>query len=321
MTVDPQTVDETLTWGRERLAGTDEAELAASMLLAHVRECTLSELFVYPDRRLGAQQRAAYRALVERRARNEPVAYLIGHRGFLELDLLVDPRVLIPRPETELLVERALSWAQRYEALRSGHRDAPPTVVDRSIQREGGGGIPMPSKETFLRIADVGTGSGAIAVGLAVALPQAAIYALDSSPDALEVARQNAARCGVKERITFLEGDLLSPLTGERAAVDLIVANLPYVTEDEYAELPPGIRDYEPRAALIAGPDGLDAIRRLLHSARPHLASGGAILLEIGAAQGAAISALAEKAFPEARVEAISDYGGRDRVVEIDTSK
>jgi release factor glutamine methyltransferase len=292
------------------------------MLLAHVRECTLSELFVYPDRRLSAQQRTAYRALIERRTRHEPVAYLVGHRGFLELDLLVDSRVLIPRPETELLVERALAWAQRHESPRLGHGDAPPAAQDLFVQGERGSGIHMPRVERPLCIADVGTGSGAIAIGLAVGLPQARVYALDSSPDALDVARQNAARSGVADRITFLEGDLLSPLLAERAAVDLIVANLPYVTEDEYAVLPPGIRNYEPRGALVAGPDGLDAIRRLLHTARPHLApdaARAAILLEIGAAQGAAVSALAAAAFPEARIDVIQDYSGRDRVVQIET--
>jgi release factor glutamine methyltransferase len=297
----PWTVDEALAWGRERLAGTDEPDWAAKMLLAHVPGCTLSELFMYPERRLCEAEAAAYRSLVERRTRHEPVAYLVGRRGFLDLDLLVDSRVLIPRPETELLVERALCLARRW---------------------------------TRPRIADVGTGSGAIAIGLAVALPQgklpqaelpqaellqAAIYALDSSPGALEVARKNADRNGVAGRITFLEGDLLAPLPAERTAVDLIVANLPYVAEDEYASLPPGIRLYEPRAALVAGPDGLDAIRRLLRTAPPYLNPGGAILLEIGAAQGDAVSALAADAFPGARIEVIADYGGRDRVVEIDT--
>jgi release factor glutamine methyltransferase len=274
-------VTEALAWARERLAGTDEADLAAKMLLAHVLECTSSELFVYPDRTLTAAQSASYQALLHRRAQHEPVAYLVGHRGFLDLDLLVDRRVLIPRPETERLVERALALARRW--------DRP-------------------------RIADVGTGSGAIAVGLAVALPQARVYALDRSPDALAVARENAARYDVTDRITFLEGDLLAPLP---EPVDLIAANLPYVSEDEYAALPPGIRVYEPRVALAAGPDGLDAIRRLLRIARPHLAPGGAILLEIGATQGAAVSALATRTFPEARVEVIPDYRGRDRIVEI----
>ena len=317
----PRTVSEALAWGRERLVGTDEPEWAAKMLLAHVRECTLSELFVYPERGLSETEVAAYQALIQRRARHEPVAYLVGHRGFLELDLLVDKRVLIPRPETELLVERALAWARHCESPRLVRRDAPATAMDPSSQGESGRGIPMPRVETCLRIADVGTGSGAIGIGLAAALPQAQVYALDSSPGALEVARQNAARNGVAGRIAFLEGDLLAPLP---APVDLIVANLPYVTEDEYAALPPGIRLYEPRGALVAGPDGLDAIRRLLRTARPHLASDAAraaILLEIGAAQGAAVSALAALAFPKARIEVIPDYSGRDRVVEIDTGK
>jgi release factor glutamine methyltransferase len=283
-----RTIGEALDWGRERLAGTDEAELAAKMLLAHVQECTLSELFMHPDRRLAASRAAAYRGLVERRALHEPVAYLIGHRAFLNLDLLVDHRVLIPRPETELLIERALDLAQRRVATHS----AKP-----------------------LRVADVGTGSGAIAIGLATALPQAQVYALDSSPDALEVARQNAARNGVASRITFLLGDLLAPLP---TSVELIVANLPYVTEDEYARLPPDIHAYEPRAALVAGPDGLDAIRRLLCTARPYLASNASLLLEIGAAQGAAVSALAARAFPEAHIEVIPDYSGRDRVIQIE---
>jgi release factor glutamine methyltransferase len=274
-------VTEALAWARERLAGTDEADLAAKMLLAHVLECTSSELFVYPDQTLTAAQRASYRALLDRRARHEPLAYLVGHRGFLDLDLRVDRRVLIPRPETERLVERALDLAQRWEQPK---------------------------------IADVGTGSGAIAIGLAAALPQARLYALDRSPDALEVARENAARYCVADRITFLQGDLLAPLP---EPVDLIAANLPYVAEDEYVALPPGIREYEPRVALAAGPDGLDLLRRLLRTARPHLAPGGAILLEIGAAQGAAVSALARAAFPEARVEVLPDYRGRDRIVEI----
>jgi len=291
------TIDLALNWGQAQLAGTDEIELAAKTLLAHVRECTLSELFAYPGRELTAAQSAAYRALVERRARHEPLAYLVGHHGFLELDLRVDRRALIPRPETELLVERALAWARTWHAA---HGRAP-------------------------QIADVGTGSGAIAIGLAAALPQARILGLDRSPDALELARQNALRCGVAGQITFLQGDLLAPLRGP---VDLIVANLPYVSEDEYAALPPGIRAYEPRGALVAGPDGLDAIRRLLQTARPHLApdaarpaARAAILLEIGASQGDAVSALAARAFPEARVEVIADYGGRDRIVKIELER
>jgi release factor glutamine methyltransferase len=147
------------------------------------------------------------------------------------------------------------------------------------------------------------------------------MFALDRSPGALELAQENAARCGVAGRIAFIRGDLLDPLPGP---VELIVANLPYVSENEYASLPPGIRAYEPRGALVAGPDGLDAIRRLLQTARPHLAPAAeraAILLEIGASQGGAVSALAAQAFPEARVEVIADYGRRDRVVKIELER
>ena len=151
------------------MAGTDEAEWAARTLLAHVRECTSSELFAHPETLLSAQQKAAFQALVARRARHEPLAYLVGRRGFLELDLLVDRRVLIPRPETELLVERAIAWVRGQSAP--------------------------------VRIADVGTGSGAIAIGLAAALPRARIYALDHSPDAIEVVSTKALSCQIPARI------------------------------------------------------------------------------------------------------------------------
>jgi release factor glutamine methyltransferase len=254
------------------------------MLLAHVLECTVSELFVHPERVLTGEEAAAYRALVARRARHEPVPYLVGHREFLDLDLQVDRRVLVPRPETEVLIERAMDVAQRWARPR---------------------------------IADVGTGSGAIAISLAVHLPQASVYALDRSAGALQIARQNAERYDVAGRITFLHGDLLAPLDDP---VHLIVANLPYVSEDEYAALPVDIRLYEPRQALVAGADGLDAIRALLDTLRidVHLIADGVILLEIGAAQGEAVSTLAARAFPHAQVAVLPDYSRRDRVVRIE---
>jgi release factor glutamine methyltransferase len=165
------------------------------------------------------------------------------------------------------------------------------------------------------RIADVGTGSGAIAVPLALHLPDASIYALDCSDGALEVARHNAARYGVVRRIVFVRGDLLAPL---QAPVHLIVANLPYVSEDEYAALAPDIRLYEPRQALLSGVDGLDAIRRLLEIACPYLVDDGVLLLEIGAGQGQAVAERAVHHFPNAHVSLLTDYSGRDRVVRID---
>jgi release factor glutamine methyltransferase len=163
-----------------------------------------------------------------------------------------------------------------------------------------------------VRIADVGAGSGAIAVTLAVHLSRATVYALDASPEALALAAENAARHGA--RVRCLAGDLLAPLPG---AVDLIVANLPYVTRDEWSALPPEIRDHEPRAALDGGADGLALIGRLLSTARGHLRPGGAVLAEIGAAQGEAAVALARAALPGARVALRQDYAGLDRLIVV----
>lgn len=275
-------VDQALRWAGEQLAGTVDARLGARLLLAHVLGCTVTDLFVHPERTLIESQARAYCELVARRARHEPVAYLVGHRAFLDIDFAVDARVLIPRPETEHLVEQALAVARRW---------------------------PRP------RLVDVGTGSGVIAVSLAVHLPWAQVYAVDSSAGALEVARENARRHGVAGQIVFLQGDLLAPLP---AKVEIVVANLPYVSEAEYAALAPDIRLYEPREALVSGEQGLDAIRALLDTTRPHLVAGGVILIEIGASQGEAVYELAMRAFPDAQVEIVQDEAYLDRVVRIE---
>ncbi len=260
----------------------ESPHLDAELLLAYVLDVNRAALFTWPDRSLTPKELTRYRALVGRRAEREPLAYIVGHREFFGLDLRVNPHVLIPRPETELLVEHALRLAR--------HLVAPQ------------------------RIADVGAGSGAIAVALAVHLPQALIYALDNSPEALAVTAENAAYHGVDERIRCLPGDLLEPLP---EPVDLIAANLPYVTTAEWEDLPPEIREYEPRAALDGGPDGLDSIRRLLATAPSCLRSRGAILLEIGASQGPTATAMARQSLPQARVELYQDYAGLDRLVVI----
>jgi release factor glutamine methyltransferase len=272
---------------RLRNDGVDSPQLDAELLLVHVLQSNRASVLTWPERRLTPKQLTAFRDLVARRGAREPLAYIVGHREFFGLDFLVDPRVLIPRPESELLVEQALSIATELQTS-----------------------TPQPT------ITDVGAGSGAIAVTLAVRLPQAAIYALDSSPGALEVTAENARRHGVSDRVLCLEGDLLAPLPG---AVDLIVANLPYVTTNEWQGLPPEIRDHEPRAALDGGPDGLAFIRQLLALAAPHLRPGGSILLEIGASQGAAVTDLARQGFPKAGVQLHRDYAGLDRLVAVRT--
>ena len=277
------TLQEALRWGEQTLtqSALDSPRLDAEILVAYALRITRAQLHAHPQRQLSPAELASYRQMIERRTRREPVAYIIGHKEFYGLDLFVDNRVLIPRPETELLVEQGIEMAQ----ARSLHL-----------------------------IADVGTGSGAIAVSLAVHLPQALVYATDASPRALEVAACNCRRHGVEGRVRLLQGRLLETLP---EPVDLIAANLPYVSQAELAQLPPEISRYEPREALSGGPDGLDHIRCLLAEAGGHLKPGGVVLLEIGATQGPAVVALAEHHFPAARVEIAQDYAGLDRVVMV----
>jgi release factor glutamine methyltransferase len=276
--------EESLTQAVVRLGneGVDSPRLDAELLLAHVLGANRAAVLARPDRRLTPKQLTRYRDLVARRAEREPLAYIVGQREFYGLDFSVDHRVLIPRPETELLVEQALQIA--------------------------------PPLGTGFQIADVGAGSGAIAVTLAVHLPQVTVYALDNSAGALAVMAENARRHGVEGRVHCLQGDLLAPL--ERR-VDLVTANLPYVATDEWQALPPEIRDYEPRAALDGGADGLSLIGSLLAAAGPYLQPGGALLLEIGARQGSAVTALAQRCLPQAEVRLFQDYAGLDRLAEV----
>ncbi len=269
--------------------GFDTPRLDAELLLGHVLGLTRAQIHAHPDRWPDAAELDSYRELIERRRRHEPVAYILGHQEFYGLDFYVDRRVLIPRPETELLVEKGLE-------------------IGRAASHP-------------LTIADVGTGCGAIAISLAVHLnsappkPQAVIYALDLSPKALEVAALNCRRHGVEKYVRLLQGDLLAPLA---EPVDLVIANLPYVSKAEWEQLPQAIAAYEPRLALDGGPDGLDLIRRLLAQAQPHLKPQATLLLEIGATQGAAVTALARRHFSTATVEVIQDYAGLDRMVVIE---
>lgn len=263
--------------------GLDTPRLDAELLLGHVLGVTRAQTHAHPDRRLDSAELEGYRELIERRRQHEPVAYIIGHKEFYGLDFYVDRRVLIPRPETELLVEKGLE-------------------ISRAVSHP-------------LTIADVGTGCGAIAISLAVHLPQAIIYALDFSPDALEVAALNCRRHSVERQVHLLQGDLLSPLP---EPVDLIIANLPYVSETEWVQLPRTIAAYEPRSALNGGSDGLDAIHRLLAQARPHLKPQAKILLEIGGTQAAAVTNLAKHHFPAVTIGVVQDYAGLDRMVVIE---
>jgi len=282
-----RTVGEALRWGREVLrgAGCESPALDAELLLSEVLGWTRARVLAHPEAALNPAQGAAYRRLVGRRARREPLAYILGRRAFWGMDLKVRPGVLIPRPETELLVERALAW-----------------VLERGGRAWSG------------TVADVGTGSGAVVVALARELPWARFWATDASPEALWVAQENACRQGVVHRIRFARGDWLAPVEGP---VDCIVSNPPYVPSGELDRLAPEIARYEPRPALDGGPDGLAAYRRLVPQAARALSPGGALFLEVGYDQADAVSDLLRGHFPGWKVERVRDLGGHWRVVAV----
>jgi len=256
---------------------TDVPRLEAEVLLAHVLKASRTTLLTHPERSLSARQLANYRTLIRRRASGYPLPYLTGRAEFYGLEFEVTPEVLIPRPETETLVDLAL--ARR-----------PATVVE------------------------VGAGSGCIAVSLAVNLPEATICAIDISPAALAVARRNVERHAVSARVHLMVGDVFNPRPGP---VDLIVSNPPYIPTSMRASLPASVRNHEPRLALDGGVDGMRIIQRLLAQAPAVLKPGGGLLIEIGADQGEAASRLAHTFFPQATVHIHPDLAGRDRVLEI----
>lgn len=263
-----------LGWAAAALQySSDSARLDAEVLLCELLGCNRAGLVIRADDVLSTELALRYAALIERRQLGEPVAYLTGRREFWSLDLQVSPAVLIPRPDTELLVEWAL------ERLR---------------------GVAAP------RIADLGTGSGAIALALASELPDAAVVAVDLSADALSQAAHNARLLGL-ERVDFRLGDWLAPLAGE--SFDLIVSNPPYVAEQD-PHLP-ALR-FEPRRALTAGADGLADLRRIVAAAPGHLKPGAALLLEHGAEQGEAVRTLLRQCGYSA-VETRPDLNGRER--------
>jgi release factor glutamine methyltransferase len=268
--------------------------LDAEILVGHVLGLPRIQLYVQSERVLTPEELAALRELIKRRQAGESVAYLVGHKEFWKLDFTVDARVLVPRPDTETLVEEAIARLGEPQAHADGAPQADAPQAD----------APPP------RIADVGTGSGALAVTLAKLRAGATVVASDVSVAALEVARANAERHAAV--VTFVEGDLDAPLAAH-APFDLIVANLPYIPTGDLSLLPPDVRS-EPALALDGGPDGLDLVRRLVAAALALLSPGGALALEIGVGQAEATSALLRDA-GFADVQTRKDLAGIGRVV------
>jgi len=278
-------VAELLQAATRSLAQIDSPRLTAEALLAHTLGLSRTQLLSRDTAAPSPESMEAFEALVRRAATGEPLAYLTGRREFHGLDLAVNPQVLVPRPETELLVDEALRFL------------APQT--------------------TEQRVLDVGTGSGCIAVTIAAKCPAASVTAVDVTDEALAVARANATRHNVARRIAFFKSDLLSALRLLPSNFNLLCANLPYIASDELRTLP--VIKHEPRLALDGGPDGLLWVRRLLVDAPRVMAPHGWLLLEIGATQGQAAAALAQAAFPSAQVAVLKDYAGLDRIVRVKT--
>jgi release factor glutamine methyltransferase len=274
------TIRKVLAWTTQHFEkrGVDAPRLTAEVLLSHVLKVSRVRLYVDLDRPLDKAELATFRALIERRLAGEPTQYLTGLREFYNRPFKVDPRVLIPRPETELLVEAAL----------------------HALPKDGPG-----------RALDMCTGSGCIAISLAAERPQATVLATDLSEGACALARENAQALGVAERVTVLQGDLFSPLPPD-ARFDVVVSNPPYIDTAEIPTLSPEVRR-EPRLALDGGPDGLGVLRRVIDGARRVLVPGGLLAMEIGETQGAAVKELLLAAgYAGARVE--KDLERRDRL-------
>jgi release factor glutamine methyltransferase len=282
-----RTIEDALEWGQEVLerAGIAGARGEAELMLEACLGVSKAHLYAHPERELAADEWARLREWVFIRSKHEPVWYVIGRAWFMGLEFLVDRRVLIPRHETEVLAGEAL--------------------------REAGKSQPRAAVPDRLRIADVCTGSGCLAIYLSLGLKQVEIFATDISRDALDVARENARRHGVLEAISFTQGSYLEPVP---SGLDMVVANPPYVSTEQMKDLPPEVRDYEPRLALHAGPKGTEAIGAIATQAADKLKPGGLLLMEIGFGQGGQAREILKQNAAFAEVEVLKDLAGIDRI-------
>jgi len=285
--MDTWTIQKLLNWVTEYFMGkgVDAPRLSAELLLSHVLGLKRIELYTQFDKSVAKPQLDELHGLVKRAGRHEPVAYLTGRTEFYSLELNITSDCMIPRPETELLVQQAI------EFLRSRH------------------GTQF--------VCDLCTGSGCVAVAIARNFPEARLIATDISAGALDAAAQNVEKHHLTERITLLQGDLFEPLVRQLDVeqFDLIVCNPPYVSAAEYEALDENVKDYEPRIALFAGDDGLDVCRRVIEKADQFLRPGAALMLEIGYAQGPAIRGLLEQTGVFADIEVEKDFHDNDRIV------
>ena len=287
-------------WGRKHLAasGSAEAAIEAEMLLRYVLGLDRAGLYIRWMQSLSEEAWGRYRLLLDERATGRPVHYIVGQREFMGLPFTVDERVMIPRPETEGLVEYVIRATRSEDAPFPGERDR------RTAPRPA------------VLVVDVGTGSGCIAVSVAHFVPEAAVFAIDISKDALTVARSNAIRHGVDRQIQWLHGDLLGPLPADMAGrVDVVVSNPPYVSRNQREGLPREIRDFEPSTAVFVDGDGTAIHRRLIADAPVWLAEGGLLVMEVGLGQADSVADAIRQDRRYATVSIESDHAGIPRVV------
>lgn len=284
---EPWTVLRLLDWTTDffKKKGSDTARLDAEVLLAHARECTRMDLYTSFNEEPEEEQRVAFREMVRRRGEGAPVAQLVGYKEFYSIQFRVDENVLVPRPETEHLVIEAIDVCKSNDQSKSK-----------------------------VEIADVGTGSGAIALTLAKHLPQASVTAIDISEPALKIARWNADKLELNERVRFIEGDLLDA-TDEPPLFDLICSNPPYVTQDEFDELDETVREHEPIIALVSGPQGSEIIERLIEQSKSRLKPGGRLIIELSPMIAEACVELVNQSggFDDTRL--IKDLAGHQRIL------
>lgn len=280
-TPEPWTIERLLKWTTDhfRQQGSDSPRLDAEILLAHARGCQRIELYTKFDEVADDDLRTQYRELVKRRAAGVPIAYLVGRKDFYSLSFVVSPDVLIPRPETEHLIVALLDKAKN--SVLSTQYSVPDTQEPTSAGR------------STLCIADVGTGSGILAICAAKHLPQANVTAIDISQAALAIAKQNAAALGVADRVALVESDLFAALP-EVAMFDFVLSNPPYVSESEFAALDRDVREHEPRLALVSGARGVEVIERLIPQAAQRLRPGGWLMLEFSPMIAAEVQRLLE---------------------------
>jgi release factor glutamine methyltransferase len=279
----PWTILKTLQWTADyfKRHGIENSRPTAEVLLTHCLKCQRIDLYLRYDQPLQAEELARFKKLIQRRGRREPDAYIIGQKEFWSLPIRVTPAVLIPRPETECLVEAALDRYSRNDALQ---------------------------------VLELGTGSGAISIALARERANWNIRASDISSEALDVARQNAQRLLVADRIEFFNGSWFEPFAGQIGAFDLIISNPPYVPASDLAGLEPEVRLFEPAGALDGGEDGLSCLRHIIQAAPEYLKPSGWLILEMGYDQGRTVQAVGRRCDAYQCIEVAKDYSGLDRI-------